>query len=56
MKKQKCTSYRLVDGVECSSPAKYEVKFNESHVGFVCGTHARQYTSKALFLLVKEKK
>lgn len=49
--KIKCTSYRLVDGKRCSAPAKYEVKFEGRHIGFVCGTHARSYTKKALFPL-----
>ena len=50
---QKCTAYRIVDGMECSSQAKYEVKFDGRHIGYVCGTHARAYTPKALFPLVE---
>jgi len=47
----KCTAYRLVDGGECRSPAKYEVKFDGRHIGYVCGVHKRAYTDKALFPL-----
>ena len=50
--KEKCTCYRIVDGLECESLAKYEIKFDNRHVGFACGTHARAYGSKALFPLV----
>ncbi len=51
--KHKCTAYRIVDANECGSQAKYEVKFDECHISYVCGVHARAYTSKSLFPLVK---
>jgi len=45
---------RIVDGMECSSQAKYEVKFDGRHIGYVCGVHARAYIRKTLFPLMKE--
>ena len=51
--KQKCTAYRIVDAVKCTSTAKYEVIFDGRHIGYVCGVHARAYTSKSLVPLAK---
>lgn len=53
--KQKCTATRIVDGKDCSSPAKYEVRFGNHPMGYVCGIHARAYTPKALFPLTEAK-
>ena len=51
--KQKCTAYRILDGMPCSSQAKYEVKFDDRHVGYVCGIHKRIYGPNALIPLVE---
>jgi len=51
--RHKCMAYRLIDGQECSNPAKYEVRYGGILVNYVCGIHARAYTPKALVPLAE---
>jgi hypothetical protein len=51
----KCTAVRLKDAQDCQWPAKYEAVMEGRHVAYVCGTHARQWTKKALHPLHQTK-